>query len=218
MISKITSYSYLRAEGISCCFSITLPTNWFAITQYQLTKARIKLLNYMVTLSKSNEAPWVINSLIKSTCPLCAALKSGVPPSWKRRGTCSGQLHLHNGCWIIKEKYRNNILHEHSFKGNLRSKTHHCFYGIILLIWWKKIFFVQSFDQSSRSYEVTKLWIWSEWRHTRKYTKHFIPGVLCTFLLILWKKNLSHSFMVVLIILNELVKFRRFEWLNCVSR
>ena len=145
MISKITSYSYLRAEGISCCFSITLPTNWFAITQYQLTKARIKLLNYMVTLSKSNEAPWVINSLIKSTCPLCAALKSGVPPSWKRRGTCSGQLHLHNGCWIIKEKYRNNILHEHSFKGNLRSKTHHCFYGIILLIWWKKIFFVQSF-------------------------------------------------------------------------
>ena len=35
-----------------------------------------------------------------------------------------------------------------------------------------------------------KFWIWRKWRHTSEGRKHFTPGFLCIFLLILWKKNL----------------------------
>ena len=37
---------------------------------------------------------------------------------------------------------------------------------------------------------IIKSWIQREWRHTRECTKHFTPGFLCLFLLILWKKEL----------------------------
>ena len=65
--------------------------------------------------------------------------------------------------------------------------------------------------------EVTKSWIQREWRHTRECTEHDIPGFLCIFLLIFWKENLLHSFMVVLTISHEVMKLQSFEWLNCVS-
>ena len=64
------------------------------------------------------------------------------------------------------------------------------------VVWW--------FDQFSRSYEATKFWTWREWRHTLECIKYFIPGFFCIFLLILWKKNVLHSFMVVLTISHEL--------------
>ena len=38
-----------------------------------------------------------------------------------------------------------------------------------------------SFGLISESHKVTKFWIKHKWRHTRKYTKHFIPGFLCIF-------------------------------------
>ena len=38
-------------------------------------------------------------------------------------------------------------------KGDLRPKTHPCFYGIILMILWEKSL-SESFDQFSQSYEV----------------------------------------------------------------
>ena len=49
---------------------------------------------------------------------------------------------------------------------------------------------LRSFDQFSKSYEITKFWIQREWHHTCECTKHFILGFLCIFLLILWKENL----------------------------
>ena len=39
-----------------------------------------------------------------------------------------------------------------------------------------------SFNQFSRSYEVTKFCIWRTWRHTLGCTKHSSPGFLCMFL------------------------------------
>ena len=40
---------------------------------------------------------------------------------------------------------------------------------------------------------------------------------LCVFLLVLWRKNIVQSFMVLLILLREIMKSRRFDWFNCVS-
>ena len=67
------------------------------------------------------------------------------------------------------------------------------------------------------SHKVTKFWIWREWHHTREHTKHFMTTYPCIFLLILWKRNLLHTFMVILTIIHELMKLKSFEWLNCVS-
>ena len=60
--------------------------------------------------------------------------------------------------------------------------------------------------------KVIKFWIRREWRHTSECIKYFIPGLLCIFLLILWKKNLLHSFMVVLTVSHKLMKSQSF-WL-----
>ena len=64
------------------------------------------------------------------------------------------------------------------------------------------------FDRCSRIYVSYKVLI-SLWMR--------YPRVICMFLLILWKKNLLHSFVVVLTISHELKTFRSSEWLNCVS-
>ena len=99
-------------------------------------------------------------------------------------------------------------------KGELRPKTHSCFYGIILMIYGKrplcKVFW--GFNQFSRSSEVTKVWIRCDWRHSHEDTKHFVPVFLCK-KNHLWKKNLLRSFMVILTISHELMKLRSFGWL-----
>ena len=58
-------------------------------------------------------------------------------------------------------------------KGNLRPKTHHCFYGITLFIFYGKRALnkvLWCFDQFPRSYEVAKFWLQLEWCHTLKFT------------------------------------------------
>ena len=77
-------------------------------------------------------------------------------------------------------------------KGKVRPKIHPWFYGkraLYKVLW--------CFDRFPRSYGVTKFWIWCEWRHARKCTRHFSLGFVGTFLLILWKNNFLHNFMVV---------------------
>ena len=74
---------------------------------------------------------------------------------------------------------------------------------MILIILLERSFILWCFDQFSQSYEVTKFWIWREWCYTRECTKQFSSGFICMFWLILWKKNLLHSFMIVLNISHE---------------
>ena len=99
-----------------------------------------------------------------------------------------------------------------NFKGHLRPKTNSCFYSIILMTLRKKslIQILWCFDNFKRSYEVTKFWIRREWRHIRECIEHFICFSLHIFL-ILWKKNLLASFMVVLTISCELMKLQNSE-------
>ena len=58
------------------------------------------------------------------------------------------------------------------------------------------------------SHEVTKFWIRHEWRHTHECTKYFIPGFLCIFLLILWKKKLLQFY----------ARFDHFWWTYKVTK
>ena len=83
-------------------------------------------------------------------------------------------------------------IHGKRLKEDLRLKLYPCFYDILLLILWRKGL-VQSlwrFGQISRNYEVTKFWIQRKWRHAQESRKHFTPGFLCNFFLVLWRKSL----------------------------
>ena len=71
-----------------------------------------------------------------------------------------------------------------------------------------------NFGQFSRSYEVTKFWIWHKWCHTLKHTKHFTPGFLWIFLLIWWIE--PSKFYGVFDHFSRTYEVTNFEWLNCV--
>ena len=68
-----------------------------------------------------------------------------------------------------------------------------------------------------RSNEVTKSWTQRKRRRTREYIKHFTPGFLFIFLLILWKKNLLQTFIMFLPIFHKLVEILSFQSLNGLS-
>ena len=57
-----------------------------------------------------------------------------------------------------------------------------------LSILWRKSF-LQSFNQASISYKVTKFWFQFKWRHTHKCAKHFTAGFLCFFLVSFMEKK-----------------------------
>ena len=69
---------------------------------------------------------------------------------------------------------RSVTFNEEIFKGVLRPKFHSRFYGIFMLILWRKSL-VQSFVVFRSVFTklwVSKFWIRCMWRHTRKCTKH----------------------------------------------
>ena len=62
-------------------------------------------------------------------------------------------------------------------KGDLRPKLYLCFYGIFLLILWRKSLvqrFVGSWSNFTKLH-ITKFWIRHKWRHSRKCTKGYHP-------------------------------------------
>ena len=71
------------------------------------------------------------------------------------------------------------IVSDFVIKGHLRPNLYPWFYGLFLLILWRKRFYKVwwRFDEFSRTYEALKFWIRRKWRHTR----HFTPGFLCIF-------------------------------------
>ena len=84
------------------------------------------------------------------------------------------------------------------FKGGLRPKLHHCFYGISLLISCRK-----RLDQFSQSYEITKFWIQGKCPHTPETFHTWFSSHI---FLHLRKKNLQRNLMVFFIILHKIIK------------
>ena len=86
------------------------------------------------------------------------------------------------------------------FKYVLRSKTHHGFYDIILMILWKKELCAKFCGILVSSHDATELLSFGPGVNDvipANVQNIFILGFLCIMLLLLWKKNLLHSLMAI---------------------
>ena len=103
-------------------------------------------------------------------------------------------------------------------KRYLWPKTNLYFYGIILMISWENslvqsfLAFWSVFTKFSSCKVFNQAWVTPYSRLCRTFHTYFSLHIL----LILWKKNFSRSFMVVLNIARGLIKLQSFQWLNRV--